>query len=383
MWRCPNCLCQADLDAKPRPFVCTCGGVVMTSGKFFMPRPRPQFDSRMDARGNVTPMSDDEKRSRIEDYQKEKEKQGNRSWCLKHTYYGCDREWHTGWENTIPSVDCSCRKEYEGLKLQLPPRFDSPEEYWLWGVELHNLVNAHRGVDQISVERARILWRHELPPGRRERLVITIATGKEFRALARITAPLMADYAQRCDADFILLDNITQGWWGLEKFRAWHFAQLYDETLFLDVDCIVRPTCRDLFGRESQVAMHDDYHYLTTGHAWLTIERDRVASSSGVPITDVPTCYNSGVVYTRRAAADVWRPPANADGEPIDIGTSHCAEQIWVEHQARRLEIEPLDSRLNWQYYFRDFDAGLEGAEIIHLATCPTKLQTAERLTRH
>jgi hypothetical protein len=373
MWRCPRCLNTNDVPLEIGPYLCSCGALRSTKGKVIVPELTPRLQRRIDAYGNLIPLTDEEMATLLADREARLEREGNIAWMRKHMYRGCEYDWHVEWEKLIPARDCSCRKRYEELKKVLPPRFDSPESYWQWGVELHNLVNLERGVSEISLERARLLWLHEPPANRKPRLVITVAIGREFRALLKLTQPAMEAYAKRCDADFIALDNMTQEWWGLEKFRTWHFAKEYEETLFIDADCIIRHTCPNMFGRKSSIAIHDDYAYLTSTE-WLTHQRANVAELSGLNIVDAATCLNTGVVYTRKSAADIWKPPMT------NIGQHHCAEQIVVEHRVLQEDYEVLESKLNWQYYFPFFRCYAGDAHIAHLANCPDKLIVAGEL---
>ena len=88
---------------------------------------------------------------------------------------------------------------------------------------------------------------------------------------------------------------------------------------------------------------------------------------------------NSGVVFTKQSAADIWKRPLE------DIGTTHCAEQIWLEHQTDQAvtsgaTLRKLDSQWNWQWWFSThdegaFEAGLADAYIVHFANAPSRLK--------
>jgi hypothetical protein len=83
------------------------------------------------------------------------------AWIALHTYTGCDPVWHANWELTIPSYECSCRKDYAEYKADNPPDFTSPTAYWLWGVQLHNWVNRKLGRAELTIEEAKAIWRRE------------------------------------------------------------------------------------------------------------------------------------------------------------------------------------------------------------------------------
>jgi hypothetical protein len=277
------------------------------------------------------------------------------------------------WESRIPNYDCKCREGYNQFKAEDPPYFGSCMAFFCWTVRIHNAVNRKLGHAEISVGEALTLWRNVRPWSGKTKAIVTVATGREFLDLLQVTGPAIKAYADRCDADYIALTNSTRPWWGLEKFRTRHFVEQYEEVLFIDADCIVRPDAPSLFGQDCDVLIHDDAPYLKSLD-WLASERRDVCQAIGMPHDELGTCLNSGVVYTRKAAASVWDEP------PSNIPTSHCAEQIVVEQQAIKHGYRNLDSRFNWQFYFKDFQKGLQDAYIIHLATCRNKLETARKL---
>ena len=277
------------------------------------------------------------------------------------------------WEQTIPAYGCSCREGYSQIKTEDPPDFLSPMAFFYWSIRIHNAVNRKLGKTELTLGEALTLWRNVRPWSGKTKAIVTVATGREFLDLLEITGPTIKAYADRCQADYIALTNATKSWWGLEKFRTRHFVEQYEEVLFVDADCIIKESCPSLFGQDCDVLIHNDAPYLNSLD-WLKSERSDVCEAIGMEYDNSDICLNSGVVYTRKSAASVWTEP------PENIPTSHCAEQIVVEQQAVRHGYSKLDSRYNWQFYFKDFYAGLEDAYIIHLATCKNKLETARSL---
>lgn len=86
------------------------------------------------------------------------EKKGRESWTFKHSYFGCNPQWHELWKTTIPKADCLCSEDYAKLEAEYPPDFSSPENYFAWGVFIHNKVNEKLGKAQMSLETAKIVW---------------------------------------------------------------------------------------------------------------------------------------------------------------------------------------------------------------------------------
>jgi hypothetical protein len=212
----------------------------------------------------------------------------------------------------------------------------------------------------------------EVVKPQKPRLVITVAIGRTFQEIFERTGRILEDYARRCNADFVVLTNPTQTWWGLEKFRIRQFASQYDRTLYLDADVLLRGSMPNLFDLvpAGHVAMHDDWPHLPS-YDWLFSERKRMLESQDVPMDTSNTTWNTGIVLCDREHADLWTPPR----EPFM--PTHCAEQFWVEHNARRFPFFELPTSLNTQYWMPNFEDLLPTAHAIHLSNCPNEQRLA------
>ena len=212
------------------------------------------------------------------------------------------------------------------------------------------------------------------------RCVVTVAVGNLNEEILKVTSGAMRDYAAKCGADFVALTNRTQGWGWLEKFRVGQVVAQYEQTLFLDADVVVMPTADNLFAlyRNATVALHDDYPHLKA-YAWLGEERQGVYEACGI-VGDFErrTCWNTGVVLTRREAAAIWSPPDKS------FRPSHCAEQLIVEHNAIPFSPDMLPLEYNTQWWMRDFKELAKKAHFIHLANCPgsERVQMARKYVR-
>lgn len=258
------------------------------------------------------------------------------------------------------------------IEAELPPDYSSPEAFFARGNEWHNRVNRKLDYPEVTLNQALTLWRHQRPQTGRTRCVVTVATGKPFRKLLDFTRPFLRSYAMRNNADFIELTNQTETWWGFEKFRTLFFSEQYEETLFIDADCVIRPDAPSLFGSDAGLLIHDDWEYLAQTK-WIHSERQRVANSLGVEFEDRKTCLNSGVVYCKQSHSNVWAQPQRT------MNRNHTSEQIFVEQSAFKLGYQNLDSRMNWQYYFPKFWERINDAYLVHFATSNDKLNHAKR----
>lgn len=219
-----------------------------------------------------------------------------------------------------------------------------------------------------------------IPTTRSSKLVITIAIGKEHQRLLRLTGPLMQRYARLCGADFTVLAEETQGWWGLEKFRVKSFAQVYDRVLFVDADVIIRDGSPSLFELvpPRHIAMHDDWP-LQPDPSWVERDRAELFASQGVPQWHSEILLNTGVVMCERMHANIWT------GMTQPFPGRHTDEQLWIERWSRSYPLFKLPVEFNTQWYFRDFFEMAKSAWFVHLANCPAheRYDLAARFLEH
>lgn len=294
-------------------------------------------------------------------------------WSLLHIKENYDPDWFSQWVARVPSLGCDCRVDFEKILEVLPPVYESSNDQFFRGIDWHNAVNQKLSRAEISYDQALTLWRHQRPKTSRTKCIVTVATGANFRSILEVTRPSIKSYAEKCDADFIELTNETELWWGFEKCRARHFVKQYEETLFVDADCVINPAAPSIFGRSDSLAMHDDYPYLPRTD-WLHSERILIAKELGVAFEQRNTGLNSGVVYSRSEAQAIWtRPPAN-------IPQTQTSEQTFVEQSAFRIGYSNLDSRWNWQIYFPGFWDEAKYAWIVHVAGEKKKLENLKRV---
>ena len=296
-------------------------------------------------------------------------------WSELHLQELYDEAWFAAWKAKVPQVGCNCLVSFDEILEELPEVYGDADAQFLRGIDWHNAVSRKPQVNhsEISYDLARMLWRHQRPATGRTRCIVTVATGSKFRELLEVTRPSLKAYAEKCNADFVELTNQTELWWGLEKFRARHFVDQYEETVFIDADCVINPKAPSIFGRPESLALHDSYKFLNDAE-WLKSERNLLASVLGMEFEQRDAGLNSGVVYARREAAAVWtRPPDN-------IPTSHTAEQTFVEQSAFKIGYSNLEDEWNWQIYFRDFWRHAPDAWIVHFAGEKEKLANARRM---
>lgn len=205
---------------------------------------------------------------------------------------------------------------------------------------------------------------------RKDKLIITVATGAGFQELLSYTGNTLQLYADKIGADFIALTNQTQDWWGLEKFRVYNYAKSYNRTLFLDADVCLTNFTPNIFDivPEGHVGAHNDW-YQVPEYDWIAPERNRMLVSQGVTPYPSTVLLNSGIILCDKQHAGVWSAPTKP------FVPTHCAEQFWVEHCIHPYPVYHLPSTLNVCIWMKDFYSLLEKAKIIHLANIPHPLR--------
>lgn len=81
---------------------------------------------------------------------------------------------------------------------------------------------------------------------KRDFAVVTIATGEKYKRISLITHPSIMQYANKINADFIVLDEETSlpHW---SKFKIFNILKDYRRILYVDTDIIIRDDCPNLF----------------------------------------------------------------------------------------------------------------------------------------
>lgn len=288
---------------------------------------------------------------------------------------------------------CDCAKHWDRT-IEAFPLTDavvaSPESFFEWTVNVHNHINERLGKHQAPLAQAREIWSriaaagpvawfrpvNDTPKGGR-RLVITIATGKAREWLRYTEGPMRA-YAAACGADFVVLKNTTQGWWGLEKFRVYEYAKAYDQTLYIDADVLVTVQAKNMFDYTSgPIAIFDETSSLPS-RQWVQPAWDQVLNCRedrkyrGLYGRSI----NSGIVFCTRLAADVWEPPK------LPIPTIHVGEQITVGINLNNSasQIDYLPTRCNLQIWHSEFDDLLPYAEFVHLSGIDGKTEQLKEM---
>ncbi len=202
-----------------------------------------------------------------------------------------------------------------------------------------------------------------------DNLVISIAIGDEAAEVSSITSQYHMAYAQKIDAQYLLLTDRTQSWWGLEKFRVKEIAKKHKRVLFIDADAIIHPDAPNIFDivPEGTVGIFDDWDKLNMND--FVKKNIEILNESQNMQCEELRCLNSGFVVFDGAHADIWSPPPNV------FTTTKTIEQSWVENNIRKkkLDIFPLSEKWNCQYWW---DQGFEQDSYVkHMSNAPHSIR--------
>jgi hypothetical protein len=224
------------------------------------------------------------------------------------------------------------------------------------------------------------------PDPKNKNCIITVCSGDKNKKMFDTISDRYESYAKKCNADFVVLDGYTQGWWGLEKFRIKPFIEAYDRTCFLDSDIIIQKTAPNIFDMVpvDSIGIHDDWACLVNKEynflQWKETERKWLVRSQ-VPQEDFSydthdILLNTGVVVTSKQHADIWTPMK------APFPRNHCDEQFWVEYllTKKNYDIYRLPLSMNLQHWMDCFhkSAGLKTTHFLHIAIDHTRVDKSE-----
>jgi len=110
--------------------------------------------------------------------------------------------------------------------------------------------------------------------------VVTLCIGEEWKRMASLTHPTIKSYANRIDADFIVINNpVFNIDPGFEKFQIANILEHYNRVIFLDTDIIVRSFCPDLF---DIVPERDIGAFIESNYMFWSEEVDQRAAIRGM-----------------------------------------------------------------------------------------------------
>ena len=135
----------------------------------------------------------------------------------------------------------------------------------------------------------------------RKYLITTLVIGEEIEKLAELTVPRMQRYAERVDADFIIMgksdisDRLSPYY---EKTQIYSYLDQYEQVLFIDTDILITPDAPDLF----EICPKDMVSAVSVDAVYKAVEEEKLLLKELLGVIDWQLPYfNSGVVmFTRQ-----------------------------------------------------------------------------------
>jgi tetratricopeptide (TPR) repeat protein len=220
--------------------------------------------------------------------------------------------------------------------LTQSPLFIRPDSNTLW---YRDFAEIEAGLDFDDVAATLVARTHEWSLGRKERVIInqedevrgdsndgcspnldikanvktnklavvTLVTTSEFERLAETTLQTQRHYANRVNADMVVLKKRLYPHPHYDKWQLYDLLTDYDRTLFLDADIIVRPDCPDLFAMvpSDHVAGENELLSFPAQEKYL----NDFLEAAGMHWLPCPFYLNGGVILASRIHRDIFRPP--------------------------------------------------------------------------
>ena len=157
--------------------------------------------------------------------------------------------------------------------------------------------------------------------------IVTIVRGDRYKEIWKRTEPFFIDYADKCDADLIVL----QGLENLEypsphwiKFSVYELLREFDRIAFIDADIIIRPDTPSLFDvvPEDQFGIFNEGEYTPRS---MCIHEVRKVFNVDIKNWNGSDYYNTGVMVMSKCHRYLFKiteeikPLRNAFGEQTII----------------------------------------------------------------
>jgi len=173
--------------------------------------------------------------------------------------------------------------------------------------------------------------------------IVTLVDGQKYEEIAKITLPLMRNYAKKCGADLVILDNKI----GLP---VPHYAKLqirnldFENICFIDIDVLINPKAPNIFEEYSnQLAMLDEGKYAPERAMELAFYNGIFNPTKFYLESWDKRYFNTGVMLIPRKYLQYFKIPdkiQNSTGEQNFLNLLFCVE---------KLPIMDLDPKFNYQ----------------------------------
>jgi len=181
------------------------------------------------------------------------------------------------------------------------------------------------------------------------RAVVTVAAGKMGEALLEVSGPLMAKYAERVGADFLVLTwPGAPGWRMSAKYGICRAFDHYERIIYFDADVIVREAAPNLFAacEPDEVGFVDElpFHRKHPSHG---VENDFLAMRERLGFAPLPMAgyLNTGTCVASKIHRPLFEPPASEIPAAF-LAEQHllnCRLQVGVADGSIKLKLLPRE----------------------------------------
>lgn len=248
------------------------------------------------------------------------------------------------------------------------------EEYYISNVGVGHKKTAKvlqaNGADAPVVE-----FYHEDIDPQSDLAICVIPATQSHIELLDITRETIKKYAQKCNADYIELSgNQCEDWPMANKYRLNHVCNLYEKTLYLDCDILIKEDAPDIFKLtpNNKISCFDEAK-LHKYDWWIKKEQKVIKqNTSHTTYTDleinVPKetrMFNGGVMVIPRDLSDYYKQPSSPYPRmwcfDQHLLTLTLPEQLW----------HPLGDEFNLEFVDGAFWYRLPKKHFIHLNNIP------------
>jgi len=184
--------------------------------------------------------------------------------------------------------------------------------------------------------------------------IATITIGDKFWKMASYTHPFIKDYAEKCGADFVVLDQRKMydrcGLATYERFQLFELFEKYDRIAFIDTDILVAPDSPSVFELTplGKIGASSEEIYSQSG-------RDKEVTQEVLGEVDWKNVYfNAGMLVLDKLHRELLNPeaPGLTEWARGDFRSQHrnlLNDQPYINHRSNLLgfEVHDLGHRFN------------------------------------
>ena len=205
------------------------------------------------------------------------------------------------------------------------------------------------------------------------RAVVTVTIGEEYEKLGTISHASLRAYAERIDAEFVVLDKqrvskTTPHW---EKLQLHDLLRKYERIVYLDTDLLVRDDCPNLFELVPPTYLGAFNEAPFTGGRELSLYQSLNDYGLTAPKWD-GSYYNTGVMVISRHQRHLFAPVEEEHRKMVGADTFFEQGLLNARIAAKQVPVFRLPAKFNRMTCYDGVD-GLprHAAYIMHYAGCP------------